>query len=106
MGKQVPSPSDYSELEQWIAWLAEQRNDLEDPAVQEFPIIEDVLEELRSLPGCLLARMSGSGATCLGIYRDKPDLAELIDRMPDWWIAQCAEWPVVFSEAAPGIGVR
>jgi len=106
LGNQVPTPNDCSELEQWIAWLADQRNDLEDPAVQEFPIIEDVLSELRRLPGCLLARMSGSGATCLGIYRDKPDLARLTDRRPDWWIMRSAEWPVVFSEAAPGIGVR
>ncbi|MEM7719282.1 MAG: 4-(cytidine 5'-diphospho)-2-C-methyl-D-erythritol kinase [Pseudomonadota bacterium] len=102
----LPLPRNPSEREQWISWIANQRNDLEAPAIREFPVIDDVLAELRGLPGCLVARMSGSGATCLGIYRDKPDLAKLTDRRPNWWITQSAEWPVVFTESEPGTGVR
>ena len=43
-------------------------NDLEAPAIKLQPVIADVLSELRQLPGCQLARMSGSGATCFGLF--------------------------------------
>ena len=48
--------------------LAALRNDLERPALALCPAIGDVLAWLRSQPGCLLARMSGSGATCYGLF--------------------------------------
>ena len=40
------------------------------PAIALRPVIGDVLAELAATPGCLLARMSGSGATCFGLYGD------------------------------------
>lgn len=45
-------------------------NDLEPPAMRLVPAIGDVLEALRAAPGCWLARMSGSGATCFGLFGD------------------------------------
>ena len=45
-------------------------NDLEAPALRLCPAIGDVLAWLRAQPGCLLARMSGSGATCFGLFHD------------------------------------
>jgi 4-diphosphocytidyl-2-C-methyl-D-erythritol kinase len=44
------------------------RNDLEAPAIALQPVIADVLRDLRALGGCRLARMSGSGATCFGLF--------------------------------------
>ncbi len=59
-------------IPQWrsafIAMLAAERNDLEPVAMKLVPEIADALELLRDLPGCALARMSGSGATCFGIF--------------------------------------
>jgi 4-diphosphocytidyl-2-C-methyl-D-erythritol kinase len=49
-------------------WLAEQRNDLEAPACALAPEIRAVLAALSATDGCALARMSGSGATCFGLY--------------------------------------
>ncbi len=43
-------------------------NDLAEPAIGLQPVIADVLSALEGLPGCLLARMSGSGATCFGLF--------------------------------------
>lgn len=43
-------------------------NDLEPPARSLAPAIGSVLEAIASMPGCLLARMSGSGATCFGLF--------------------------------------
>ena len=47
---------------------AQQRNDLEAPAIRLQPVIADVLAALRAQAGCQLARMSGSGATCFGLF--------------------------------------
>ena len=74
----------------WLAWLQEQRNDLQGPAIAAVPVIADVLDSLRALPGCHLARMSGSGATCFALF-DKVDtdaVAELRHARPDWWVAE------------------
>jgi 4-diphosphocytidyl-2-C-methyl-D-erythritol kinase len=73
------------------AFLKAQRNDLEAPAISLAPDIADVVAALSGLPGCLLARMSGSGATCFGLFKDEASarVAErkLRDQRADWWIA-------------------
>jgi 4-diphosphocytidyl-2-C-methyl-D-erythritol kinase len=52
------------------ALLGQRRNDLTDPAVSLLPVIGSVLDAIGGLAGCKLARMSGSGATCFGIFAD------------------------------------
>jgi 4-diphosphocytidyl-2-C-methyl-D-erythritol kinase len=71
-------------------WLARQRNDLEAPATALAPGIGAVLTALRGAAGCDLARMSGSGATCFGLFQTR-DLAEaaaaaLAAAHPGWWV--------------------
>jgi 4-diphosphocytidyl-2-C-methyl-D-erythritol kinase len=71
--------------------LSECGNDLTLPATGILPEICDVLNALAREEGCLLARMSGSGATCFGIY-DTNDQAEraanaIAAQNPDWWIS-------------------
>lgn len=73
-----------------VSALTRQRNDLEAPAIKLRPVIAEVLAELRALPDCQLARMSGSGATCFGLFSSKHaaqsaarDLAAL---HPAWWV--------------------
>jgi 4-diphosphocytidyl-2-C-methyl-D-erythritol kinase len=48
--------------------LGARRNDLEIPAVGIQPVIADVIAALRAAGECSLARMSGSGATCFGLF--------------------------------------
>jgi len=71
-------------------WLATQRNDLEAPARALCPEIDAVLDRLRATAGCALARMSGSGATCFGLYPDSDMAARAAARIaaerPDWWV--------------------
>ncbi len=85
----------------WIAWLATQRNDLEAPAIALAPVIGDVLQALRHCEGCLLARMSGSGATCFAIMRDDKtrdnSVRQLQQAFRDWWIKPCSEYRVTSS---------
>lgn len=73
-----------------IEALAATRNDLEAPARGATPVIADVLELLAELPGCRLARMSGSGATCFALFDDcrasTVAARTLARRQPGWWI--------------------
>ncbi|PIP01008.1 4-(cytidine 5'-diphospho)-2-C-methyl-D-erythritol kinase [Pleomorphomonas carboxyditropha] len=66
------------------------RNDLEPPAKAIAPAIADVLAALADLPGVRLARMSGSGATCFGLFDDEADArmagARLAADHPGWWV--------------------
>jgi 4-diphosphocytidyl-2-C-methyl-D-erythritol kinase len=67
--------------------LARLRNDLEPSANALQPAVGVVLAALRAVPGCLLARMSGSGATCFGMFCDAAT-AEAAARAlarPGWW---------------------
>jgi len=72
------------------AALHERGNDLSAPAIRLVPVIGDVLAALEGAPGCLLARMSGSGATCFGLFADDDEAhaaADLIGQAhPDWWV--------------------
>lgn len=84
-------PADWSDLTVVTGWLNTQRNDLQGPAIAAQPVIGDVLSRLENTQGCLLARMSGSGATCFGLYQDAAtrDAAarQLQAGAPDWWVA-------------------
>jgi 4-diphosphocytidyl-2-C-methyl-D-erythritol kinase len=70
--------------------LADSGNDLEAPAIAIAPVIADVLDGLRSLAGCRLARMSGSGATCFGLFSSQKTTAAatraLRARHRNWWV--------------------
>lgn len=81
----------------FIEWLAQQRNDLEAPAIAALPQIADGLAGLRATEDCLLARMSGSGATCFGLYASAKQAsaaeAAFAAKHPDWWVASGAVFP-------------
>jgi 4-diphosphocytidyl-2-C-methyl-D-erythritol kinase len=70
--------------------LRAQTNDLEDVAIALAPAIADVLAALRALPGCRLARMSGSGASCFGLFVSTRTAtaaaAALRAARADWWV--------------------
>jgi 4-diphosphocytidyl-2-C-methyl-D-erythritol kinase len=46
-------------------------NSLQPIAISRLPIIGEIINELRTSENCVAARMSGSGATCFGLYYDK-----------------------------------
>lgn len=66
------------------------RNDLEAPATTLAPVVATVIRALAELPGVRLARMSGSGATCFGLFDDLATAKTAGDRLaadhPDWWV--------------------
>lgn len=88
-----PLPAAFESPEELAAFLTYCRNDLEAPAVALEPRIGEVLETLRGEPETLLARMSGSGATCFALCAgdiEAEGLAERLEFMrPDWWVRRC-----------------
>ncbi|MGX5735580.1 4-(cytidine 5'-diphospho)-2-C-methyl-D-erythritol kinase [Bosea thiooxidans] len=65
-------------------------NDLAAPARRVASEIDEVIAGLESLPGCRLARMSGSGATCFALFDDRAASAAaakaLAKARPGWWV--------------------
>lgn len=62
------------------------RNDLEHAARSLVPEIGEVLEWLTSQQGVVVARMSGSGATCFALFDDEQSRIHAAASCPDkWW---------------------
>jgi 4-diphosphocytidyl-2-C-methyl-D-erythritol kinase len=66
------------------------RNELTAVAKQQAPEVAKVLAALTARPDCLLARMSGSGATCFGLFESVAVARAAADVLamthPDWWV--------------------
>lgn len=84
------------------AQLAKRRNDLTAAAVGQEPTVAEVLDALAARPDCLLARMSGSGATCFGLFEDAAVAEAAAEVMqathPSWWVRAAA-----FTREAPAV---
>ncbi|WP_211187695.1 4-(cytidine 5'-diphospho)-2-C-methyl-D-erythritol kinase [Neoroseomonas marina] len=79
-------PSGWDDAAGMAADLAALGNDLEAPAIGLCPPVAEALAALRSLPGCLLARMSGSGATCFALFGGADDAVAAAQLLPEaWW---------------------
>ena len=91
-GAGMPDIPKFRDARACINWVRDQRNDLQEPAIRCAPQIGEVLMVLGQ-SGAFLTRMSGSGATCFGIF-DTPDDADLAARSirkkhPGWWVRPC-----------------
>lgn len=73
-----------------VAALGRCRNDLTEAAIALVPEIAAVLDALAALPGALLARMSGSGATCFALFAERAGAERAARRLaaehPGWWV--------------------
>jgi 4-diphosphocytidyl-2-C-methyl-D-erythritol kinase len=73
------------------AELSNRTNDLAAPAIQLEPTVKIMLDAIGATKGCLLSRMSGSGATCFGLYEDEETADDAADALceshPGWWIS-------------------
>ena len=80
------SPADAAALAEALRPYA---NDLTRPAVELLPVIGQVLERLAAADGCLIARMSGSGATCFALFPTDAAASAAADAIaaaePRWW---------------------
>lgn len=89
----APAPFDAppNDLRDLVRLLRDRKNDLALPAISLVPAIADVKKALEAEKGCLLARMSGSGATCFGIFAGEEEARNaarsLAANQPGWWVA-------------------
>ncbi|MGO9006131.1 MAG: 4-(cytidine 5'-diphospho)-2-C-methyl-D-erythritol kinase [Beijerinckiaceae bacterium] len=78
------------DIETLQAVLRKGRNDMEDVACVLAPIVSDVLAVLSAAPGCRLARMSGSGATCFALFSSCRGVVRakkaILAAHKDWWV--------------------
>lgn len=83
-------PAGFADLTELAVWLRLTRNDLE-RAASDFAPISDVKSAIEAHPGCALARMSGSGSSCFGIFASagpaEAAAAAIRRAYPDWWVA-------------------
>lgn len=81
-------PAAFASLDALVAYLKTTRNDLEAPALAIAPVIGSVLEALAQ-QGAAFVRMSGSGATCFGVFetaaKAQAAAAVLAKAEPHWW---------------------
>ncbi|WP_026318778.1 4-(cytidine 5'-diphospho)-2-C-methyl-D-erythritol kinase [Amorphus coralli] len=84
-------PACFTDLDALVGWLKDARNDLEPPALTIAPSIASVLTVLRGIPECRFARMSGSGATCFGLFASEAEAMNAAKAIatahPHWWVA-------------------
>ena len=69
-------------------------NDLESVSIKKIPVIADIINLLKTTEGCYLARMSGSGATCFGLYQNKKSADYAAKKLQEiypqaWCISTC-----------------
>lgn len=93
-GAGFDAPPQFGGVSDVVEFLDRTSNDLQRPATELAPEIGTVLEAFKTYPEVLLARLSGSGATCFGLV-GKLEIAEEIARdirrlHPDWWVATAA----------------
>jgi 4-diphosphocytidyl-2-C-methyl-D-erythritol kinase len=81
-------PSGWPDAAALAATLRTTRNDLQSAACVVAPVIAQVLDALAADPACLLARMSGSGATCFGLYGSAAAARLAADGLGrlGWWV--------------------
>lgn len=81
-------PGGFSDATAAARFMMTCRNDLEPPARSSVPEVSDTIHAIAATHGCLMARMSGSGATCFGLYTNQiaaRDAAASLER-DGWWV--------------------
>ncbi|MBS0989513.1 4-(cytidine 5'-diphospho)-2-C-methyl-D-erythritol kinase [Acetobacter okinawensis] len=83
-------PESWANLADVMAFIEQQGNSLEQAACEVCPPVAHVLADIGGQEGCLMARMSGSGATCFGLFATPQAARQAADRLEDahsaWWV--------------------
>ncbi len=85
----LPIPS-WEGLGSFVRYLQSTRNDLADAAMALDPGIAPLLALLQGEKACLFANMSGSGATCFGLFADVAEANDCAHRLKESGVATWA----------------
>tara|TARA_B100001248_G_scaffold251607_1_gene226882 strand:+ start:864 stop:1700 length:837 start_codon:yes stop_codon:yes gene_type:complete len=74
-----------------LEYLSKNGNDLQFIVEKKYPLIKNILTDLKNEKGCYLSRMTGSGSVCYGLFMDpivaKKALHKLKKKYPKFWIS-------------------
>lgn len=84
--KTIPLLHHFDDAQSLITFLKPLKNDLTENAISVAPVIADILSRLEDTNGCLMARMSGSGATCFGIFADAKSCEVAVQLFAEHWV--------------------
>ncbi len=88
--KNIDLPNRFNCVHELIKTLNMTENDLFDPAITIIPEIKNVINALNAQDSCLFSRMSGSGASCFGLFESiehaEKAANKIITENPDWWV--------------------
>ncbi len=81
-------PGGFSDARAAARFMMTCRNDLEPPARNLVSEVGETIRAIAATRDCLMARMSGSGATCFGLYADEEAAtrAAAALRREGWWV--------------------
>jgi 4-diphosphocytidyl-2-C-methyl-D-erythritol kinase len=86
-------PRAFKSVFELVIWLRQTWNGLDEAARAEAKVINRVVSALAADPDCLLARMTGSGPTCFGIFASPGAAHRAAVRLrigrPEWWVTPC-----------------
>ncbi len=86
---------------QLVDWLRQTRNDLQMETIALVPGIGELIGEFEKNPDCMLARMSGSGATVFALFADleraRAGARRIRQRWPGYWVQ-----PTILSGSGGG----
>ena len=86
----IPLPAQFEDIDALAAFLENTQNDLLPAARDIVPAIDNALKALETQSGCRIARLSGSGSSCFGLFADDTHARKaadvLADENPDWWV--------------------
>lgn len=86
----APFTEKMTDFDAFIKALAVRRNDLSDAACLIEPSVSEVLRALQNVSSCRLARMSGSGGTCFGVFASEKEASlccsQIRESHPNWWV--------------------
>lgn len=89
-GEPVTLPGQIPDIDTLCDFLAHTENMLSAAAIKTVPAIQDVLNALGAQGGCRIARMSGSGSACFGIFESDSAARQAVEQLsrenPDWWV--------------------
>lgn len=90
LSSSCPVENPASDVFEFVEKMKRRDNDLFVPAAKEVPEIRDIIDVIADTDSCLLSRMSGSGATCFGLYQSEitafKAVKNIIAKYPKWWV--------------------
>ncbi len=75
----------------FLKYLSNSKNDLQEIVEIKYPAIKKILTNIKSEKGCYFARMTGSGSVCYGLFEDKIEAKQALNKLkkkyPKFWVS-------------------